>query len=222
MAEQGEKGKDAGRQTGSAEERRAHWERVYEAKRPDAVSWYQPHLSRSIEAIRATGLPLSSAILDIGGGASTLAEDLLDAGYSGVSVLDISRRAIDEARARLGPKADGIRWIVSDLFDAELPAGRCDLWHDRALFHFLQREEDRARYCEKLVSALRPGGYAVLATFGPNGPMSCSGLPTIRYSPEAMALTIGPSFTLLSHQLEDHHTPSNAVQQFIYCTFRKA
>ncbi len=202
-------------------DRKLHWERVYETKKPDAVSWYQPHLLRSIETIRATGLPLTCAILDIGGGASTLAEDLLDAGYSNISVLDISQRAVDEARRRLGTGAGSIRWIVSDLFETDLPKGSCDVWHDRALFHFLLREEDRARYCERMQNTLRSGGFAIIATFGPDGPLSCSGLPTVRYSPEALALTIGPSFILLSHQPEEHHTPSNAVQQFIYCIFQK-
>ncbi len=200
---------------------RDHWEHVYNSKKPDAVSWYQPRLERSIGTIVATGIPRTASIVDVGGGASTLAGDLLRMGFLQITVVDISRRAIDEARARLGPASAGVTWIISDIFEANLARGKCDLWHDRALFHFLLEENDRLRYRQALESALRPGGFAVIATFGPNGPLSCSGLPTARYSPESLGLALGPSFSLLSHDSELHHTPFNTTQEFIYCTFRK-
>lgn len=200
---------------------RQHWETIYRTKSPDSVSWYQPSLALSLSLIKECGIPPDAAIVDVGGGASTLAGDLLSAGFSDVTVIDISEKALQTSQQRLGGRAGDIKWVAADIRDAGLAAGSIDLWHDRAVFHFMIDGGDRQRYCAALSRALRPGGYVVIATFGPNGPMKCSGLETVRYGPEALGSALGGGFRLLKHEIEHHRTPSGATQEFLYCVFKK-
>jgi SAM-dependent methyltransferase len=198
-----------------------HWETVYTTKSADGVSWFQPHAEMSMRFIRASGLGCDAAILDVGGGASTLVDDLLDGGYTQVGVLDLSAAALAESRHRLGPRADTVRWVVADITQADLAPHSIDLWHDRAVFHFLTTDADRAAYVRQVLRALKPGGHAIVATFGVNGPAQCSGLPVMRYAPDVLHAEFGAAFTLLAHEEQLHHTPLGTDQHFIYCMCRK-
>lgn len=198
---------------------REHWEHVYATKAADVVSWYAPHLEVSLEMIARIGLPSGAAMIDVGGGQSTLVDDLLACGYRHLSVLDISQAAIDANRKRLGRLAEGVDWIVADITKAELPTAHYDLWHDRAVFHFLTAPQDRSTYVRLLTQSLKPGGHVILATFGPQGPMRCSGLDTARYDAAALHCELGGRFRLMSSALHEHRTPSGAAQQFLYCDF---
>ncbi|MDE1894833.1 MAG: class I SAM-dependent methyltransferase, partial [Xanthomonadaceae bacterium] len=160
---------------------RQHWETVYRTKAVDAISWYRPHLETSLAMIERAVPDRDAGIVDIGGGEATLVDDLLARGYRQLSVLDISPAAIAVAQHRLGAAAVQVTWLADDILQAALPAQRFDLWHDRALFHFLTAAGQRARYVEQLAHALKPGGHAIIATFGPQGPGQCSGLDTVRY-----------------------------------------
>ncbi len=199
-----------------------HWEAVYGAKAVDAVSWYRPHLERSLAFIVDSGLPREAPILDVGGGASTLVDDLLDHGYSNVTVNDLSAAAIERAQGRLGPRAALVRWIVGDITSVELPAQGVAFWHDRAVFHFLTEETARARYVAAVRHALKPGGHIVVATFGPEGPDRCSGLPVVRYSSEGIHGQFGGAFRKVSEAYEVHLTPWGSEQEFVYCYCRTA
>jgi len=202
--------------------RKNHWEQVYKTKAPDAVSWYTPHLDESLKYINATGLdPQNAAVIDVGGGEATLVDDLLAAGYRNVSVLDISAKALEVAAERLGPRAASVRWIAADILEYEFAAASVDIWHDRAVFHFLTTTEQRQAYVAQVLKALRPGGFAIVGTFGPNGPEKCSGLPVMRYEPDALHNTFGTHFTLLKHSVDMHTTPWNAPQEFVYCFCRR-
>ena len=198
----------------------AHWDHVYQTRGPTGVSWFQPHASRSLALIRETGLPCDTPIIDVGGGASTLVDDLLAQGYSDLTVLDLSGAALAAARARLGERAEAVTWRVGDITTIELPAHACAVWHDRAVFHFLRTPEERAAYIRNMLRTLRPAGYAIMATFAEDGPEKCSGLPVVRYSPAELHAQLGPRFTLLRADREVHQTPSGTPQRFIYCLFR--
>jgi SAM-dependent methyltransferase len=198
-----------------SDSRKAHWERVYATKQPTEASWYEPVPARSLDLIRATGEPLAAPILDVGGGASTLVDHLLRAGYSDVSVLDVAADALDHARARLGNAAARVTWIEADITRFR-SARAFAIWHDRAVFHFLTEADDRERYLGVLRRTLRAGGHLVLATFGPEGPTRCSGLAVRRYSERELSALLGPGFALRLHQLEEHRTPMGTVQQFLY------
>ncbi len=202
-------------------DRKSHWERIYETRQPTGVSWYQPRLLRSLELILACAPPLGARMIDVGGGASTLVDDLLTLGFHKLAVLDISRAAIAGARARLGPRADAVQWIEADVTQAVLPAGGFDLWHDRAVFHFLTQAEDRNRYRGLLAGTLAPGGHAVIATFGPGGPERCSGLEIVRYDLPGLARELGPAFETVEGRTETHRTPSGTPQEFVYGLFRR-
>lgn len=156
------------------------WEDVYGSKAPTTVSWYAPHLTESLFPIHRTGLPKSAAVIDVGGGESTLADDLLDEGYTNLSVLDISSKALDVCRQRLGECAECVRWIAANVLEHPFEPRSVDIWHDRAVFHFLADEGQRRAYVTQVLRALRPGGYAVVGEFGPGGPTQCSGLPVAR------------------------------------------
>lgn len=201
-------------------EPKSHWETVYETKSADAVSWYAPHLKTSLAYIRRTGLPLAASIIDVGGGEATLVDDLLAASYKHVSVLDISGKALDVCRKRLGPNAENVGWIPADVLTHPFRARAFDVWHDRAVFHFLTSEEDRQRYVRQVARALRPGGYAIVGTFGPEGPQQCSGLPVARYAPDELHGEFGPRFTLVESSTDQHTTPWGTQQQFVYCFCR--
>jgi SAM-dependent methyltransferase len=197
-----------------------HWENVYSTKATDAVSWYQPQAELSLQMIAATGLQKTAAVIDVGGGASTLIDGLLAAGYSDLTVLDLSRAALAVAQARLGATASRVRWLEGDITGMQLRAGAFDLWHDRAVFHFLTEAQQRRLYVERLVDALKPGGHVIIATFADDGPTQCSGLPVMRYDAAQLAAELGERFELVQHQTAAHHTPFGTVQQFTWCWFR--
>jgi ubiquinone/menaquinone biosynthesis C-methylase UbiE len=198
-----------------------HWEKVYTTKATDTVSWFQPHADVSLDLIKATGVSRDAAIIDVGGGASTLVDDLLANGYTDLSVLDLSAAALAAAQRRLGSRAARVQWIEADVTKADLPAGRFDVWHDRAVFHFLTSAEDRAAYVQAVFRAVKPGGHVIVATFAEDGPNQCSGLPVMRYRADELHAEFGEAFALLNHQKEAHHTPSGKVQQFVYCYCRR-
>lgn len=201
----------------------AHWENVYRNKSVDRVSWYQTEARLSLEMIRKTGLPPETArVIDVGAGASVLVDDLLDAGYRQVSVLDIAEPALAVSQARLGERASGVDWRVGDVTSVALPEAAYDIWHDRAVFHFLTRPEDRRRYVAQVWRAVRPGGFVIVATFGPNGPLQCSELDVCRYAPEALHGEFGTGYELIGHRTELHATPAGKEQEFVYCFCRRA
>lgn len=197
-----------------------HWEKIYGRKSADQVSWYCPHLELSLEFIDKTGLSRDAAIIDVGGGASTLADDLLSRGYSNLTVLDISATAIACAKRRLGMAAGMVHWIESDITSVELPERGYDFWHDRAVFHFLRDAEMRRQYVAAVRRALRPHGHIVVATFGPRGPERCSGLDVMRYSADDLHAEFGDPFTKIASRIQVHTTPRGAEQEFVYCYCR--
>lgn len=199
-----------------------HWENVYSTRQTDAVSWFQPHADLSLDLIKATGMGREAGIIDVGGGASTLVDDLVADGYTDLAVLDLSEAALDAARKRLGPQAERVEWIVADITKAALGEQRYDIWHDRAVFHFLTDPADRAAYVQAVLRSVKPGGHVIVATFAEDGPLQCSGLPVVRYRPGELHDQFGAAFTLLKHQKEAHSTPSGAMQQFIYCYCRRS
>lgn len=196
---------------------KTHWDSVYRTKPADAVSWYAPHLETSLRYVTAAATRKDAAIVDVGGGESTLVNDLLAAGYRNLTVLDISPTAIEATRQRLGDAGASVRWLAADILDADLPAGAFDVWHDRAVFHFLTTDEGRRRYVAQVLKALRPGGFAIVGTFGPDGPETCSGLPASRYGPGELHGTFGAPFELMDSSSEVHTTPWGSAQQFTYC-----
>ena len=199
---------------------KSYWEAVYSTKSPDSVSWFQEHAEESIRLIATTGLGNSAAIIDVGGGASKLVDDLLAAGYVDISVLDLSAAAMATARQRLGVLAGHVTWIEGDITEVSLPAARFDIWHDRAVFHFLTDAACRRRYVEQVMRAVRPGGHVIVATFAEDGPEQCSGLPVMRYRADELHSEFGAGFKLLAHRKEEHRTPIGRAQQFVYCYCR--
>jgi len=199
-----------------------HWEQIYAIKPTDKLGWYTPHLSTSLHWIEALGLERDAPIIDVGGGASTLVDDLLDAGYRSLTVLDLSDKALAAAQARLRDKAKRVTWLVGDVSSVELPRYHYALWHDRAVFHFLTAAEQRQKYRDTLTHALKPGGHLLIGTFAPDAPPKCSGLPVRRYSAEQLENALGEVFELQRHQKELHITPAGVEQMYLYCLFRKA
>ena len=199
---------------------KAHWERIYQEKAPTEVSWYQPHPALSLALIQRAVPDRDAPIIDVGGGASTLADDLLRAGYRDVTVLDLASRALSAARSRIeaaGLPADRVRWLEGDVLDTPLPRAHYALWHDRAVFHFLTDATARARYVARVREAVQPGGAVLVATFAADGPLKCSGLEVARYSPEALHAEFGDGFRLVESRREEHETPWGAPQAFTYC-----
>ncbi len=197
-----------------------HWEDVYAQREPADVSWYEDRPRASLELIAAADLGPGASILDLGGGTSALAGALLDAGYTDITVSDISDAALRRSAADWGEKAERIDWIHADVRGHDF-GRRFDLWHDRAVFHFMVDAADRKGYLTALERGLRPGGHLILATFGPDGPTTCSGLPTSRYSADRLAEGLGPDFELISSDLRLHRTPSGRDQQFLWTHFRR-
>lgn len=200
---------------------KTHWENVYSVKAPTEVSWYREHLDNSLKMILQTNVERHGEIIDVGGGTSTLVDDLLDNGFSNLTVLDISGKAIERSRQRLGRGAEKVEWIEADITEADLPENYYDIWHDRAVFHFLTDVADRKRYIEIARRSLKVGGHIVVASFGLSGPKKCSGLDVVRYSPGLLHSEFGNSFELVNSLRETHHTPVETTQEFIYCYCRK-
>jgi SAM-dependent methyltransferase len=198
-----------------------HWEHVYSTKATDAVSWFQEHSERSLRLIRQTGVAHSAPIIDVGGGASTLVDDLMDSGYSELTVLDLSAAALTAVKKRLGSRAHQVHWMEADITTVVLPIDAYAVWHDRAVFHFLTTPEQRSAYVRAVLRTVKRGGHVIVATFGEEGPRQCSGLPVVRYSPDTLHAEFGQPFELLKHEKEEHHTPFGTVQQFLYCYCRK-
>lgn len=197
---------------------KTHWQSVYAKNAPDAVSWYASHLALSLDFIRRAASH-EARVIDIGGGHSTLVDDLLQEQYSNLTVFDISEAALDCSQRRLGPAARRIQWLVGDVLSCPLPGSHFDVWHDRAVFHFLTQTEQRTAYVSQLSHALKPGGHVVMATFGPDGPMKCSGLATCRYDADSLAQALGLGFHLVESAIDLHQTPFGTQQQFLYCLF---
>ena len=198
---------------------RAHWDAAYKRLTASGVSWYQPHATLSIEIVETLRLPLQTPVIDVGGGASTFADSLVAMGYSDVTVLDLSTEALNLAKQRLGPEAP-VQWIAADLLEW-VPARAYGLWHDRAVFHFLTDEKQRAAYLEKLGSTISRPGYAVLATFAPDGPERCSGLPVARYGVDDLTeLLRSAELEVVGGCGEEHLTPAGVVQPFMWVIAR--
>ena len=195
--------------------RQEHWDGIYASRREDEVSWFQATPAVSLDLVDRCALARDAKILDVGGGASRLVDALLDRGFLDLTVLDVSAQALDRARARLGERADRVKWIVADVTRFE-PAERYALWHDRAVFHFLTAAEDRAAYARALDRAVAPGGHVVVGTFALDGPERCSGLPVVRYDASGLAAALGPSFTLVETVRHEHVTPAGRTQAFTF------
>ena len=198
-----------------------HWEHVYQTKSPTQVSWYQEHSIQSLQFIANTGIDKAGQIIDVGGGPTVLVGDLLENGYQHITVLDISTAALEAAQRRLGPRAQEVTWLEADILKVELSHYHYDLWHDRAVFHFLTLAEDRRRYVNAVKNSVKPGGHIIVATFASDGPDHCSGLPVARYEPESMHQEFGDGFQLLNSAHETHPTPFGTQQKFVYCYCRK-
>jgi 2-polyprenyl-3-methyl-5-hydroxy-6-metoxy-1,4-benzoquinol methylase len=197
-----------------------HWEKIYAETVPNAVSWYRPHLETSLSLIEQTASGRSASVIDVGGGESTLVDDLLARGYENITVLDISQSAIDANRKRLGKAAERVHWLVADITQVELASSAYDVWHDRAVFHFLTKAADRIAYVRQVAQAVKRGGHVVVSTFGPEGPARCSGLGVVRYDAESLHREFGVHFRMLGSSRELHRTPLGTIQHFLYCYCR--
>jgi len=197
-----------------------HWDGIYQNKSPLQQSWYQAEPRLSLRLIESTGLPYQAQIIDIGGGASKLVDRLLDKGYQNLSVLDISGRALNHARQRLAERSDRVRWIEEDV-QGFCPDQTFDLWHDRAVFHFLTDKAARKKYLAVLDKALRPGGHLVIATFAIGGPKQCSGLEIVQFDAAKMVTELGNNYLFIEQQAECHLTPSGCEQLFKYFRFER-
>ncbi len=196
-----------------------HWQNVWTTKQPEEVSWHQDDPSLSLAMIRAASLRRDAAVIDVGGGASALADRLLELGYVHVAVLDISGAALQLAAERLGPLGDDVAWIESSVLDWRPVPGLFDLWHDRAVLHFLTDPADQARYVEVMKTALGPEATVILATFAPDGPEKCSGLPVCRHDSASLSALLGADFRLVEETRQDHLTPGGKAQKFQWCRF---
>lgn len=199
---------------------REHWERIYNTKTENEVSWFQSYPTTSMKFIASFNLPKEAAIIDIGAGDGYFIDALLEKGYRNITALDISSKAIDRAKTRLGEKASGINWIVSEITKFG-PSTKFDLWHDRATFHFLTTDHDVNRYISIAENALKPNGFMLISTFSDQGPKKCSGLDIRQYSEASLFAKFENGFEKLTCLLEDHTTPFNTVQSFLYCSFKK-
>ena len=200
--------------------RKQHWERVYKKNKPDELGWYQDYPEISLKLITATGVGVDSDIIDVGGGTSKLIGTLLDQGYKRLTVLDISGSSIEKVKINLGEKSNRINWIEADVTKYSFME-QYDIWHDRAVFHFLTEAKDRKEYINSLNKALKLNGHLIIATFALKGPPKCSGLPVTRYSPETLQNELGDNFKLVKAIVEGHVTPSGVRQKFIFCQFIK-
>jgi len=205
---------------GNSMDAQAHWEKIYSEKAPNAVSWYRPHLDTSLDLIERVARNHACSIIDVGGGESTLVDDLLARGYEDITVVDISRTAIDANRKRVADASGRVHWLVRDITQGDLPPSRYDVWHDRAVFHFLTAPDDRVAYVRQVARAVKKGGHVIVSTFGPEGPTKCSGLEVARYDAESLHREFGVHFRSLGSSKELHQTPFGTTQQFLYCYCR--
>ncbi len=196
-----------------------HWEKVYAARALTDVSWYQSDPRLSLDLVTQVAPSRSSRIIDVGGGTSSLVDRLVELGYSGLTVLDLSGRALSVARRRLGDQEAPVQWLESDVLRVTLQ-GRYDVWHDRAVFHFLIDRDDRRRYVDKAARSVRPGGHVIVATFSDGGPTKCSGLDVMTYNPQSLQSEFGDRFELHGTHYEMHETPAGSTQAFVYCSFQ--
>jgi SAM-dependent methyltransferase len=201
-------------------DRRGHWEKIYGDRKPEEVSWFQESPALSLELIRQTKVPESGSLIDVGGGPSRLVDHLLDSGFSRISVMDISRRALVHAQERLGARAKRVNWIEADI-TSFIPGETYDVWHDRAVFHFLTEESDRKKYADCVGRALKSGAALILATFALDGPESCSGMPVRRYDANLLRKEFETDFELLQEAAETHATPWKTDQKFNYFRFNR-
>lgn len=199
---------------------KSHWENIYSSKAPEAVSWYRAHLETSLALIERTTDVQNAAIIDVGGGESTLVDDLLARGCKDITVLDVSEKAIEVTKKRLGAAAEKVHWLEADIENAELRPCAYDVWHDRAVFHFLTTPERRLAYVRQAARAVKPGGHVIVSTFGPEGPLECSGLRVMRYDADSLLDEFGGRFRLVESSKEHHLTPFGTTQQFLYCCCR--
>jgi trans-aconitate methyltransferase len=200
--------------------KREHWDEVYRRKAADSVSWYQPTPEPSLQALDELQLPAGASLIDVGGGASSLADRLIERGWSDLTVLDIAAPALDVAKARLGDEAIRVAWVVADVTEWR-PSRHYDVWHDRAVFHFLAEPAQRLAYRHALEAGTAPGSVLIIATFAPDGPERCSGLPVQRYDATALAAEFSPAFALARDWREEHTTPGGGRQSFQWCVFRR-
>jgi len=199
---------------------KAHWENIYAAKSARELSWYRDRLDASLELIERAHLPANAAIIDVGGGASTLVDDLLRMGFRDVTVLDLSSGALEQARQRLGAFSESAHWMEGDVTSAHLAPQRYDLWHDRALFHFLHDAGEIGAYVTAATGAVKPDGFLILCAFAPDAPAKCSGLPVQRYGAEDLAAPF-PAFALVENRREEHRTPAGILQNFTCVLMQK-
>ena len=199
---------------------KTHWENIYTTKLPDQVSWYRPHLETSLALIERSASDRSASIIDVGGGESTLVDDLLAREFQNITVLDVSEIAIEATKKRLGQVAEQVHWLVADITRVELELKAYDVWHDRAVFHFLTAPQQRVAYVRQVLRSVKPGGHVIVSTFGPEGPTKCSGLDVVRYDPDSLHHEFGARFRLVESSTELHETPSGTKQQFLYCYWR--
>lgn len=199
---------------------KSHWEGIYQENKPNEVSWFQPKMAISLDLIKSVETRKDARIIDIGGGASTLVESLLADGYKNLSVLDISGSALAKIKDRLKERTNQIEWFETSILDFA-SSKKFDLWHDRAVFHFLVNSRDRAIYLENLKSCLNPNGHFIVATFAIDGPLKCSGLEVVRYDENLMKKEVGKDFELIKSCNEIHKTPWDTEQKFTYFLFKR-
>lgn len=202
------------------ENRKAHWDGVYGATTENQLSWHKDDPQVSLDFVRIAGATEQSSVIDIGGGTSRFVGSLLAMGLRDVTILELSRVALDASRDRLGAKGDTVTWIAADI-TRRAPDRTYDLWHDRAVFHFLVDPAERAAYLRSLVQGVRVGGHAIIATFAPDGPEKCSGLPVARYSPQDIAALVSENFDMVTHRHHLHQTPSGKGQSFQFSLLRR-
>ena len=201
-------------------DRKAHWRQVYTGKDEQAVSWFEAVPAVSLDLIHTTGAGPGAAIIDIGGGASRLVDALIDEGFRDLTVLDISDESLEKSKARLGARGAAVHWRAADVTTWR-PERLYEVWHDRAMLHFLTAPEDRVAYVERLMRAVCPGGHVIITTFAPDGPERCSGLPVVRHDAASLSTLLGPSFELIESRRHEHHTPAGVVQRFQFSRFRR-
>lgn len=202
-------------------QKKEHWESVYSTKTADSVSWFQEHAETALNFIKKLNLEKSASIIDVGGGASTLTDDLLINGYSNLSVLDLSGAALETAKKRIGSTSANAQWLEADVTEIQLAKHQFDVWHDRAVFHFLTTPEERKAYIKNVLHSVKPNGHIIISTFAEYGPTQCSGLPVMRYSAETLQAELGQSLLLKEQLKENHRTPFGTTQKFVFCHFVK-